>query len=95
MFFSLGRASDFVPFKLASDVAASWTMIQRCDNQQLVPKCLATHHIRESFAHRITLEGLGEDAFAQSLSTARVDMILHQIDAPIFLLHWQQAAEPN
>ena len=26
------------------------------------------------FAHRITLEGLGEDALAQLLSTERVDM---------------------
>jgi ERCC4-related helicase len=38
------------------------------------------------FAHRITLEGLGEDVFAQSLSTARVDMNPHQVDAALFAL---------
>ena len=38
------------------------------------------------FAHRITLEGLGEHAFAQSLSTARVDMNPHQVDAALFAL---------
>jgi excisionase family DNA binding protein len=38
------------------------------------------------FAHRITLEGTGEDAFAQSLSTARVDMNPHQVDAALFAL---------
>lgn len=38
------------------------------------------------FAHKITLEGLGEDTFAQSLSTARVDMNPHQIDAALFAL---------
>src|ERR1700674_5925406 len=38
------------------------------------------------FAHKITLEGTGEDAFAQSLSTARVDMNPHQVDAALFAL---------
>jgi len=38
------------------------------------------------FAHRITLEGRGEDALAQSLSTARVDMNPHQVDAALFAL---------
>jgi Ca2+-binding RTX toxin-like protein/ERCC4-related helicase len=38
------------------------------------------------FAHQITLEGLGEDAFAQSLSAARVDMNPHQVDAALFAL---------
>ena len=38
------------------------------------------------FAHRITLEGLGEDALSQSLSTARVDMNPHQVDAALFAL---------
>lgn len=38
------------------------------------------------FAHRLTLEGTGEDALAQSLSTARVDMNPHQIDAALFAL---------
>jgi superfamily II DNA or RNA helicase len=38
------------------------------------------------FAHRITLEGNGEDALAQSLATARVDMNPHQVDAALFAL---------
>jgi superfamily II DNA or RNA helicase len=35
------------------------------------------------FAHKVTLEGVGEDALAQSLSTARVDMNPHQVDAAL------------
>lgn len=38
------------------------------------------------FAHKVTLEGIGEDALAQSLSTARVDMNPHQVDAALFAL---------
>ncbi len=38
------------------------------------------------FAHRVTLEGKSEDALAQSLSTARVDMNPHQVDAALFAL---------
>jgi excisionase family DNA binding protein len=38
------------------------------------------------FAHRITLEGNSEDALAQSLSTARVQMNPHQVDAALFAL---------
>lgn len=38
------------------------------------------------FAHSLTLEGTGEDALAQSLSTARVDMNPHQVDAALFAL---------
>ena len=38
------------------------------------------------FAHRVTLEGTGQDALAQSLSTARVDMNPHQVDAALFAL---------
>jgi SNF2 family DNA or RNA helicase len=45
-----------------------------------------TAHQGSYFAHRITLEGLGEDALAQSLSTARVDLNPHQIDAALFAL---------
>lgn len=45
-----------------------------------------TKHQGSYFAHRITLEGLGDDAFAQSLSTARVDMNPHQVDAALFAL---------
>lgn len=45
-----------------------------------------TPHQSTFFAHRITLEGIGEDALAQSLSTARVDMNPHQVDAALFAL---------
>lgn len=45
-----------------------------------------TPHQSSFFAHRITLEGVGEGSFAQSLSTARVDMNPHQIDAALFAL---------
>src|SRR5262245_63469924 len=49
-------------------------------------KGVITEQQSSFFAHRITLEGLGEDALAQSLSTARVDMNPHQIDAALFAL---------
>lgn len=45
-----------------------------------------TRHQSAFFAHRITLEGVGDDALAQSLSTARVDMNPHQVDAALFAL---------
>jgi SNF2 family DNA or RNA helicase len=45
-----------------------------------------TRHQGSYFAHRITLEGVGDDALAQSLSTARVDMNPHQVDAALFAL---------
>ncbi len=45
-----------------------------------------TPHQGSYFAHRITLEGLGDDALAQSLSTARVDLNPHQVDAALFAL---------
>lgn len=38
------------------------------------------------FAHRLTLEGTGENALAQPLSTARVHMNPHQVDAALFAL---------
>ncbi len=37
-------------------------------------------------AHRITLAGHSEDSFAKSLSTARVDMKPHQVEAALFAL---------
>src|SRR5260370_24494873 len=45
-----------------------------------------TSHQGSYFAHRITLEGLGEDALAQSLSTARVDLNPHQVDVALLAL---------
>lgn len=45
-----------------------------------------THYHSQYLANRITLEGLGDEAFAKSLSTARVDMNPHQVDAALFAL---------
>jgi ERCC4-related helicase len=45
-----------------------------------------TAYHSQYLAHRITLEGVGDDAFAKSLSTARVDMNPHQVDAALFAL---------
>lgn len=46
-----------------------------------------TPHHGTYLAHRITLEGRGEDAVAKSLSTARVETKPHQVDAALFALH--------
>lgn len=46
-----------------------------------------TPYHSQLLAHRLTLEGLGQDAFARSLSTARVEMKPHQVDAALFALH--------
>ncbi len=45
-----------------------------------------TPYHSQYLAHRITLSGLGDEAFAKSLSTARVDMNPHQVDAALFAL---------
>ncbi len=45
-----------------------------------------THYHSQYLANRITLEGLGDEAFAKSLSAARVDMNPHQVDAALFAL---------
>ena len=45
-----------------------------------------TEYHSKYLSHRITLAGLGEEAFAKSLSTARVDMKPHQVEAALFAL---------
>jgi superfamily II DNA or RNA helicase len=45
-----------------------------------------TPYQSQYFAHRVTLEGVSDDAFAKSLSTARVEMNPHQVDAALFAL---------
>ena len=40
-----------------------------------------TPYHSQYFAHRITLAGVDDDAFAKALTTARVDMNPHQVDA--------------
>lgn len=46
-----------------------------------------THYHSKYFASRIMLEGRDDEAFAKSLSTARVDMKPHQVEAARFALH--------
>src|SRR5260370_41776888 len=53
-------------------------------NWQLMPRYSPYHSL--SLAHRITLEGVSDDAFAKSLSAARVEMNPHQVDAALFAL---------
>lgn len=53
----------------------------------LNPVSSYTHIHSKYLAHRLTLEGLGEDALAASLTTARVDMKPHQVEAALFALH--------
>jgi SNF2 family DNA or RNA helicase len=45
-----------------------------------------TPYHSQFFAHRVTLEGVSDDSFAKSLSTARVEMNPHQVDAALFAL---------
>jgi hypothetical protein len=46
-----------------------------------------TPHQSTYLAYRIMLEGRGEDAFAKSLSSARVETKPHQVDASLFALY--------
>src|SRR5437660_12469542 len=55
-------------------------------NNPSEPSAHYTAHQGSYFAHRITLEGLGENALAQSLSTARVDLNPHQVDVALVAL---------
>jgi ERCC4-related helicase len=45
-----------------------------------------THYHSLFWAHRLTLSGFGQDAFVRSLSTAKVEMKPHQVDAALFAL---------
>lgn len=45
-----------------------------------------THYHAQYLAHRIMLEGAGDDTLARSLSMARVEMKPHQVDAALFAL---------
>ena len=45
-----------------------------------------TQYHSQYLSHRVTLEGVDDDAFAKSLSTARVHMNPHQVDAALFAL---------
>lgn len=56
-------------------------MLDQSKNQPL----FTTYH-SQYLAHRLTLEGMGDEALARSLSTARVEMKPHQVDAVLFAL---------
>lgn len=45
-----------------------------------------TPYHSQYLAHRLTLEGVGDEGFARSLSSARVEMKPHQVDAALFAL---------
>lgn len=45
-----------------------------------------TAYHSQFLAHRLTLTGLGQEAFARSLSAAKVEMKPHQVDAALFAL---------
>ncbi len=45
-----------------------------------------TAYHSQYLAHRLTLEGTTDDAFAKSIASARVDLNPHQIDAALFAL---------
>ncbi|MCA3160345.1 MAG: DEAD/DEAH box helicase family protein [Burkholderiales bacterium] len=45
-----------------------------------------THYHAQYLSHRVTLNGVDDDAFAKSLSTARVQLNPHQVDAALFAL---------
>ena len=46
-------------------------------------------------AHRLTVAGNGEDAFTQSLTSARVEMNPHQVDAALFALKSPLSKSPT
>jgi SNF2 family DNA or RNA helicase len=45
-----------------------------------------TPYHSQFLAHRLTLTGWGTEAFARSLSTAKVEMMPHQVDAALYAL---------
>lgn len=61
-------------------------LLKDVDETSQLSRFGVTPHHSAVIAHRLTLEGAGEDALAQSLATARVDMNPHQVDAALFAL---------
>ncbi len=81
--------STWISTKSAVDIAVPNDGAAAGPEQPSEPKLASAHYSPQQgtfFAHRITLEGTGQDALAQSLSTARVDMNPHQVDAALFAL---------
>jgi excisionase family DNA binding protein len=81
--------STWISTKSAADTAVSNDGAAAGPEQPTEAMLASAHYSPQQgtfFAHRITLEGTGQDALAQSLSTARVDMNPHQVDAALFAL---------
>ena len=81
--------SSWISTKSAADMAVANDGADAEPEQPAEAMLASAHYSPQQgtfFAHRITLEGTGEDALAQSLSTARVDMNPHQVDAALFAL---------
>jgi excisionase family DNA binding protein len=86
--FDHATIATWIKSKSASDATAINEGGRR-EARQVTETLASVHYTPQQgtfFAHRITLEGTGEDALAQSLSTARVDMNPHQVDAALFAL---------
>jgi excisionase family DNA binding protein len=81
--------STWIKSKSAADMAVAADGAD-AESERPTEALLASAHYSPQqgtfFAHRITLESTGEDAVAQALSTARVDMNPHQVDAALFAL---------
>ncbi len=86
--FDRSTITDWIKTKGASDIDAADRESSSTEPAEMASAPPAPYCPQQGtfFAHRITLEGTGEDAFAQSLSTARVDMNPHQVDAALFAL---------
>ncbi len=82
--------STWVSTKSAADMTAPESGSNSGPEESPADATLASAHYSPQqgtfFAYRVTLEGTGQDALAQSLSTARVDMNPHQVDAALFAL---------
>ena len=75
------------PMNSSGGLHAETTDLARGETPERVYVTGYTPHQSTYLAHRITLEGRGEDAFAKSLSSARVETKPHQVDAALFALH--------
>jgi excisionase family DNA binding protein len=84
--FDRATISKWIEKGSAADMAASANDVADAPRRGTLASAYYSPQQATFFAHRLTLEGTGEDALAQSLSTARVDMNPHQVDAALFAL---------
>lgn len=84
--FDRATISKWIEKGSAADMAASANDAADAPRRGTLASAYYSPQQATFFAHRLTLEGTGEDALAQSLSTARVDMNPHQVDAALFAL---------